>query len=198
MLVALVLGGCSDLVQQADATVDIAAEDTNQATQLRQDLLQRAPSWGGVRVAEDTEEQRGDISLTFSLPGRNLDAALGTIHSLDADVESQSIDVERGDVERTTTTAKEGTPSAGDDGQVTLRVNISSQPAAAGAGAVLRLVMAVFSIIGMVATALWISRAWKKRFGAEDSPRPRRRNIDVDLSDPPTQETPQVPRGPWN
>lgn len=194
---AVAVVGCSDLTQQADATVDIAAADSNQATQLRQDLLQRAPSWGGVRVGEDTSEQRGDISLTFSLPGRNLDAALGAIHALDADIESQSIDVERGDVERTTT-SQAGTPSADDDGQVTLEVNIGSQPDAAGAGALLRLVMAVFSIIGMVSTVLWIGRAWKRRFGTEDAPRPRRRNIDVDISDPPTQETPQVPRGPWN
>ena len=106
------------------------------------------------RCGRDTDEQRRH-PLTFSA-GRNLDAALGTIHSLDADV-SASIDVERGDVERDHH-RQGGTPSAGDDGQSALRVNISRSPAAP-AGRVLRLVMAVFSIIGMVATALWISRA---------------------------------------
>ncbi len=208
MIVGLLLAaaGCSDLGNQADATIRIDAEDRNQALQLRQELLQQAPSWGGVRVGEDTAEKEGEISLTFSLPGRNLDAAIGGIQSMDADVDSTSIDVDRKDVERTTTTAgaSGGTPSESDDGEITLRVDVTAAPEAAGAGAVLRLLMAVFSVIGMVASALWISHAWKRRFGREESPRPRRRiggadlDVDVDLSDPPTQETPRVPREPWN
>lgn len=202
-----ILAGCSDLGNQADATIRIDAQDRNQALQLRQELLQQAPSWGGVRVGEDTAEKEGEISLTFSLPGRNLDAAIGGIQSMDADVDSTSIDVEREDVERTTTTASSSGSSSqtADDGEITLRVDVTAAPEAAGAGAVLRLLMAIFSVIGMVATALWISQAWKRRFGREDPPRPRRRiggadldDVDVDLSDPPTQETPRVPREPWN
>ena len=189
----MVVAGCSDLANSADATVRIGAADRNQALRLRQDLLQQAPSWGGVRVGERTAEQEGDISLTFSLPGRNLDTALGNIGNLDAERRSTSIDVERDDVDRTATTVA-GTPSEGSDGEVTLKVEISSEQEA-GAGAVLRLVMAIFSVVGMVATAMWVANAWRRRFGRHDTPRPPR---NIDLSDPPTEETPRVPRAPWN
>jgi hypothetical protein len=195
MVVAIVLGvaACSDLGNDADATVRIDASDRNQALRLRQDVLQQASTWGGVRVGEQTAEQEGDITLTFSLPGRNLDTALGNIGTLDAERRSTSIDVDREDVDRTATTVA-GTPAEGSDGQITLRVEIASEPEA-GAGALLRLVMAVFSVVGMVATALWVANAWKRRFGRAEPTRPPR---NIDLSDPPTEETPRVPRAPWN
>jgi hypothetical protein len=61
-----------------------------------------------------------------------------------------------------------------------------------GAGALVQLVMAVFSVVGMVATAGWVMRWWRARRPGTEPPR---RNIDrVDLrDDPPTQETPRVP-----
>ena len=52
--------------------------------------------------------------------------------------------------------------------------------------------MAVFSVVGIVATVGWIVNWWRRR---GDRTVPPRRNIDrVDLrEDPPTQETPRVP-----
>lgn len=193
--VATLLAACSDLASSADATVRIEAEDRNQALRLRQELMSQASTWGGVRVGERTAEKEGDISLTFSLPGKNLDAALGNIQTLDAQVDSTSIDVDRQDVDRTATTTA-GTQSSDGDGQIELRVEIAADEPAAGAGALLRLVMAIFSVVGMAATAVWILHAWRRRFGRTETVRPPR-NI-VDLSDPPTEETPRVPRAPWN
>jgi hypothetical protein len=181
-------------VNDADATVRLDVADRNQALRLRQEVLQQASSWGGIRVGEESAEQEGDITLEFSLPGRNLDTALGNIGTLDAERRSTSIDVDPEDVDRTATTVA-GTPSEGSDGRITLRVEISSEQDA-GAGALLRLVMAIFSVVGMVATALWIGNAWKRRFGRHDPPRTPR--TIVDISDPPTEETPRVPRAPWN
>lgn len=176
----------------------IDAADRPQALRLRQDLLDQAPSWGGVRVGERTAEQAGDISLTFSLPGRNLDAALGSINRLDADIDTTDIDVDRAAVDRTATTAANpsfrGTAPASAPEQVRLRVDIAAR-AQPGAGALLRLVMAVFSVVGMVATVVWIVGAWRRRF-SEERPQRRRRRV-VDISDPPTEETPVVPRDPW-
>lgn len=194
VVVTVAFTGCSGLGDQADATVKITAKDGAQALRLRQDLLDQSASWGGVRVGEKTTEKEGDTSLTFSLPGHDLDAALGAIHRLDAQIDSTDIAVERTDVDRTATTAS-STPSARNptDGQILLRVDVSSRPQA-GAGALLRLVMAVFSVIGMVATALWVTGAWKRRFSRQ---RPERRRSIVDISDPPTAETPTVRGDPW-
>lgn len=193
---------CSELGNQADATVKIEAADRPQALRLRQDLLDQAASWGGVRVGERTAEQQGDISLTFSLPGRNLDAALGSINRLDADIDSTDIDVDRSAVDRTATTAASrsprtgtsGNPTGDADGQIHLRVDIAAK-AGPGAGALVRLVMAIFSVVGMVATVMWVVGAWRRRF-SQERPQRRRRRI-VDISDPPTEETPVVPRDPW-
>ena len=62
--------------------------------------------------------------------------------------------------------------------------------------AFLQLIMAVFSVVGMVATAGWIMRWWRRR--GERTVPPRRRIDRVDLRDgPPTQETPAIPPDPW-
>jgi hypothetical protein len=191
-----VLAGCSDLTNSADATVVLQAEDQPAVLRLRQELLDQAASWGGVRVGEKTAEQQGDTALTFSLPGQNLDAALGSIGRLDAKVASTSIDVQPEQVDRnapSTTVAPGADPS--EAGRVRLRVEIGSETTA-GAGAVLRLVMAVFSVVGMVATVLWIGSWWRRR-QHPDEPRPRRARVLDITGDPPTQETPQVPRDPW-
>lgn len=187
---------CSDLGNQDDATVRIEAADRPQALKLRQELLDGAASWGGVRVGERSAEQEGDVSLTFSLPGRNLDAALGAINHLDADIDSTDIDVERSDVDRsaTPTTAERGAQDQA-AGQIRLRVVVVGH-SHAGLGAVLRFVMAVFSLIGMLATVLWIRGAWRRRSSSRAARR-RPRSI-VDLSDPPTEETPIVRGDPWS
>ena len=187
------LAGCSGLTDQADATVVLQAEDQPAVLRLRQELLDQAGSWGGVRVGESTAEQQGDTALTFSLPGQNLDAALGSIGRLDARIASTSIDVKPEQVDRN---APPTTSGGGDTGpeRIRLRVEIGAEDTA-GAGAVLRLVMAVFSVVGMVATALWVLNWWRRRHG--DPPEGRRARV-VDITgDPPTQETPQVPRDPW-
>ncbi len=198
VVVALATGACSELGNRADATVKIDARDRPEALRLRQELLDQSSTWGGIRIGERTVEQEGDISLTFSLPGKNLDAALGSINHLDAQIDSTDIDVDRTDVDRTVTTVTTGTSrdadAAASDGQIRLRVEIAATPEP-GAGAFLRLVMAVFSVIGMVATVMWISHAWGRRFPKE--PPERRRRTIVDISDPPTAETPIVPRDPW-
>lgn len=197
-VIALATGACSELGNRADATVKIDARDRPEALRLRQELLDQSSTWGGIRIGERTVEQEGDISLTFSLPGKNLDAALGSINHLDAQIDSTDIDVDRTDVDRTATTVATGTSRGTDanasDGQIRLQVLIASKPDT-GAGALLRLVMAVFSVIGMVATVLWVKSLWKRRF-PKDPPERRRRTI-VDISDPPTAETPIVPRDPW-
>jgi len=196
----ITVSGCSDLTDRADVTITIDAQDRAHALRLRQELLDQASSWSGVRVGERTTERDGDTSLTFSLPGRNLDAALGSIQRLDGEMDSTRIDVDRSEVDRNTpsTSAPAGTRSAADDGEITLRVDIQSSTRA-GAGAFLRLLMSLFSVIGMVATVMWIGNAWRRRF---PRPRPPARRRVIDLGgDPPTEQTPMVPRdprNPWN
>lgn len=196
----VVLTGCSDLTDRADATVTIDAQDRAHALRLRQELLDQSSSWGGVRVGERTTERDGDASLTFSLPGRNLDAALGSIRRLDGELDSTRIDVDRSEIDRNapSTSAPAGTRSDADDGEITLRVDVQSSTPA-GAGAFVRLVMSLFSVVGMVATVMWIGNAWRRRFPRERPPQ-RRRVIDLG-GDPPTEQTPTVPRdprNPWN
>ncbi len=212
LAVAVAASGCSDLGNHADATVSIQANDASDALQLRQKLLSQAQTWGGARIGEKTEEQSGDVSLTFSLPGRNLDGAIDAVRAMGAQVDSTSVDVNRDEIERTTSTKPDkpasGSADAAHDGEVTLQVVVTADSQPAGAGAALRLIMAIFSLVGMAATVRWVADRWRQRFGHTQDRRRRRRRIsdpdpldpsvDIDLSDPPTQETPRVPRGPWN
>lgn len=195
LVTSVAVTGCSDLNGDAGATVRIDASDRPQAMRIRQDILDRAPSWGGVRVGEQTAESEGDISLTFALPGRNLDAALGSLDRLGVAIDSTKIDVDRSDVDRNATTTAPRSPSGdGSDGDIRLHVQITAKPAG-GAGALLRFVMAAFSVVGVVATVRWCTDAWRRRFGRDR--RQRRRRSVVDISDPPTEETPIVGRDPW-
>lgn len=215
LVIALVAAGCSDIGNRADATVSIQAKDVNDALQVRQKLLAQAQTWGGARIGEQTDEQEGNVSLTFSLPGRNLDGAIDAVRAMGPQVDSTSVDVDRNEIERTTTTkpnkgATSATTDATDatDGEVTLQVKVAANPAPAGAGAALRLIMAIFSLIGIAASTKWVADKYKQRFGHPDDRRRSRRRIgepdpidpscDIDLSDPPTQETPHVPPAPWN
>ena len=190
------LAGCSDLTNRADATVVLEAADRAAVLRLRQELLDQAGSWGGVRVGESTAERQGDTALTFSLPGRNLDAALGSIGRLDAVVASTSIDVTPEQVDRSAAPATTATTrDTANPDRVWLRVAIGEQSTAAGPGAALRLVMTLFSVVGMVATGLWVTRILRRRH--EEPPRRARARVLDITGDPPTQETPRVPRQPW-
>lgn len=190
---ALAGAGCSDLLDtnSADAVVQIEADDQAQVLVTRQEVLASAATWGGTRVGEETTEA-DRTALEFTLPGQNLELALSAISDLDARVVSTTIDVDAEQIDRAPTTTAEGaSPPDPADRQVRLRVEVTESPSA-GAGAFLQLVMAIFSVIGVVATIGWILNWWRRR---GDRTVPPRRNIDrVDLrDDPPTQETPRVP-----
>ena len=138
----------------------------------------------GEQTTKPTESE-----LEFMLPGENLEMALGALGRLDARVVSTTIDVDAEQIERTTTTDSDGKTEDSTDGQVRLRVEVT-EASPTGAGAVLRLVMALFSVIGIVATVMWVLNWWRRR-GEPDAPK---RQIErFDLRDPPTQETPRVP-----
>jgi hypothetical protein len=192
-LVLTGLSGCSDLLDtnSADAVVQIEADDQEQVLLTRQEVLTSASTWGGTRVGEQTTEAN-ETALEFTLPGENLEIALAAISGLDARVVSTTIDVEADQIDRAPTTTVEGDePPDPAETQVRLRVEVS-EATPAGAGAFLQLLMAVFSVIGIIATVGWIVNWWRRR---GDRTVPPRRNIDrVDLrEDPPTQETPRVP-----
>jgi len=191
---ALVGAGCSDLLDtgRSDAVVVIEADDQDGVLRTRQEVLASAPTWGGTRVGEETTAG-SETALEFLLPGESLEIALGALGRLEARVVSTTIDVDVDQIERPTTTP-EGEEPDPDANKVRLRVEVG-QTAPAGAGALLRVVMALFSVVGMVATVMWIVNWWRRR--AEHLP-PRRRlgtgDRTLDLrSDPPTQETPRVP-----
>jgi hypothetical protein len=191
--VALLVGGCSGLLDtdSVDAVVQIEADDQAQVLRTRQELLASADTWGGTRVGEQTVAA-DETALEFTLPGQNLEIALGAIGELDARVVATTIDVDAEQLDRTPPTTAEGeAPPEPADTQVRLRVEVT-EATPAGAGAFLQLIMAVFSIIGVVATVGWIVGWWRRR---GERTVPPRRNIDrVDLrDDPPTQETPRVP-----
>lgn len=192
-LALAVLGGCSDLLdtKSADAVVQIEADDQAEVLLTRQEVLASATTWGGTRVGEQTTEAN-ETALEFTLPGENLEIALSAISALDARVVATTIDVDAEQIDRAPATTVEGAdPPDPADAQVRLRVEVT-EATPAGAGAFLQLVMAVFSVIGMVATVGWIMKWWRRRGNRTVPPR---RNIDrVDLrEDPPTQETPRVP-----
>jgi len=196
LLLATVGTGCSSLgSDKADVVLRLEAEDRAALQRTRHEVLTSAGTWGGTRVAEESTEP-DETALEFSLPGQNLDIALGALNALDAETVETLIDVDPEQVDRTTA-PPEG-ESAGEVPSVRLRVEVT-EAAAAPAGALGRMVLAIFSVIGMVATAGWVLKLWRRRGEALEQRAPRIRNIDrVDLrEDPPTQETPQVPPG-WN
>jgi hypothetical protein len=193
LVVVLGATGCSDLLDtgQADAVIQLEADDQDQVLLTRQDVLASAPTWGGTRVGEQTTEPN-ETALEFTLPGENLELALSAISELDARVVGRTIDVDPSQVDRTPTTTEPGQdPPDPAERQVRLRVEVT-EAAPAGAGAFVQLLMALFSVIGVVATVGWVLR-WRR--GRHPTAPPPRRNIDrVDLrEEPPTQETPRVP-----
>lgn len=188
------LSGCSDLMgSQADVTVRLEVSDQPAVMRTRQEVLASAPSWGGVRVGEQSADV-GDSALEFTLPGQNLEIALGALDALDATVVSTDIDVETSQVIRTTAPPDSGDASAGDREQVRMRVEVSPR-ASEGVETAVRFVFAVFSVIGMVATVRWLRSLIGRRRSRRSGP-PARAIDRVDLrDDPPTEETPRVPPG---
>ncbi|MEX0767356.1 MAG: hypothetical protein WD029_02680 [Microthrixaceae bacterium] len=205
----LLATSCGDLLSsnQADAVVKIEADDQPAVLQTRQEILTSAASWGGTRVGEETT-QPNQTALEFSLPGENLEIALGALGRLDARVVATEIDVEAQQIDRSQSsatssesgeTSDSASPAKPAENKVRLRVEVT-QAASAGTGGFLRLIMAIFSLIGMVATAMWITNKVKGR--SKPKSRPPRRRIATSTSssfedpptlDPPTQETPRVP-----
>lgn len=201
-LVAVLLAGCSGLLgaSSADVVVQLEAKDQRQVKRVRSDVLSSASTWGGVRVGEQTGDV-GDSALEFTLPGANLDIALGSLGDVDARVVSTEIDVDPAQIERPSTPAAEGgSDQEATAGQVRLRVEVSAEPEG-GLGSIVRLAMSVFSLIGVVATYRWLRDAFGRRTGerrTRNTPSVgtrTRRSIDrFDLrDDPPTQETPRIP-----
>lgn len=188
--------GCSGLgSSDADVVLRLEAEDRPALQRTRQEVLASAGTWGGTRVGEETTEP-DETAVVFSLPGQNLDMAIGALNALDAETVETRIDVDPEQVDRTTAPPEGEEPAEVEP--VRLRVEVVEAPPAP-AGSLGRMVLAIFSVIGMVATVGWVLKLWRRRGEALERRAPRVRNIDrVDLrEDPPTQETPRVPPG-WN
>ena len=197
-LVAMILlaTSCGDLLDtnQADAVVKIEADDQPAVLQTRQEILASASTWGGTRVGEETIRP-DETALEFSLPGESLEIALGALGRLDARVVATKIDVDAQQIDRAQAPVGSGTEGANPDpadSKVRLRVEVT-QASPVGAGGFVRLIMAIFSLIGMVATAIWV-RNWIKGRSKPPTRRPRRKIENIaTFEDPPTQETPRVP-----
>jgi len=195
-LVAFLATSCGDLLSThpADAVVKIEADDQPAVLQTRQEILASASTWGGTRVGEETTRP-DETALEFSLPGQNLEIALGALGRLDARVVATKIDVEAQQIDRAQVPSTvAGSTSAPDpaDSAVRLRVEVAQAPAV-GAGGFLRFVMAIFSLVGMAATAIWVTN-WVKGRSQPKAPRRARRIENIaTVEDPPTQETPRVP-----
>lgn len=191
-LVLAIASGCSGLSSKSDVVVKLEVEDPSAVQRVRHEVLTGAGTWGGTRVAEESTTPE-EIALEFSLPGQNLDMAIGALDALDANRVETRIDVDPEQVDRTTT------PPEGEDAEPAdpVRLRVEVVEASGSSGSLGRMVLAIFSVIGMVATALWVLGLWRRRRDEMDVTMPRVRNIDrVDLrEDPPTQETPQVPPG---
>lgn len=196
MSVATLLSGCSDLIgdTKADVVLELEADDEAQVLRTRQEVLASAPTWSGTRVVERTSSPDESV-LEFTLPGGDLDLALSSLGQLDARLVTTEIDVDPEQLDRTPPTTATGDGPAGgtDPGERTVRLRVLVKEASpAGVGPLLQLVMAVFSLVGMVATVGWVLRWWRDR-GDRALP-PRRRIERLDLrEDPPTEETPRVP-----
>jgi hypothetical protein len=188
----LALTGCGAMfgAGRADVTVQLEAGDRAQMMRVRQEVLSGAATWGGVRVGEQTGDV-GTAALEFTLPGENLDIALGAIDEVDARVVSTEIDVDAKQLRRDAPLPDEGAraPSPPDD--VRLRIEVT-EAAAAGPETLLRSLMALFTVIGIVSSGRWLLGLMRPRSSA--GRRPPRRIDRADLErDPPTQENPQVP-----
>jgi hypothetical protein len=192
VLAALALTGCGGMfgARGADVTVQLEAGDRAQVMRVRQEVLSGAATWGGVRVGERTGDV-GTAALEFTLPGENLDIALGAVNQVDARVMSTEIDVDAEQLRRVVPPADEGARSPSPPEDVRLRIEVN-EAAAAGPETFVRSMMALFTVIGIVASGRWLLGLMRPRSSA--GRRPPRRIDRADLeSDPPTQENPQVP-----
>ena len=176
LVAALAPAACSDLLAESeDVVVRLEAADRAAVRRVRQDVLAAAPDFGGVRVGEQTVDT-GSSALVFSLPGDRLDIALGLLERLDAEVVETDIDVDVRQLERdaadapsTDDTGRRGAAGA-DDGIVRLRVEVEER-AGTGLEGALRALMALFSVVGVVATARWA----RERLGGTPPGAPPRR-----------------------
>ena len=156
------LAGCTSITEsKADATVKLQAEDQPAVLRLRQEILTGAKTWGAVRIGEESSDSDRDSVLVFSLPGPNLDAALGGLNRLDATIESTDIDVAPEKLDRNvTTTIASGTPKESESQNIRLKVEIEADRGA-GFGGFFRLVMAILSVVGAIVTFRWAIRGWR-------------------------------------
>jgi len=156
------LVGCSSITEsKADATVKLQAEDQPAVLRLRQEILTGSKTWGAVRIGEESSDSDRDSVLVFSLPGPNLDAALGGLNRLDATIESTDIDVDPEKLDRSvTTTIASGTAAETESQNIRLKVQIEAARGA-GFGGFFRLLMAIFSVVGVIVTFRWAVRGWR-------------------------------------
>lgn len=194
-------GGCGAVTGRADATLELSVPSPSDVADLSTQVMNLAPSWGATRVGE-TSEEGGDVAtLTFSLPGPRLDQAVTALENIDgAEVVSTDIAVDFGQIDR----------AAAEPEPVELQVVMESRASpSGGAGPLLRLVMALFSVVGMLALAWWAWERWQDRRderlpSMSDGAVRRVRRPVTDLRDgtdrwgdghgPDTQENPTIPR----
>ena len=141
-----------------------------------------------MRSASDSDR---DSVLVFSLPGPNLDAALGGLNRLDATIESTDIDVDPEKLDRSvTTTIASGTAAETESQNIRLKVQIEAARGA-GFGGFFRLLMAIFSVVGVIVTFRWAVRGWRH---LEDRWRARRDDRRDDGPGGPTGRTTRTDR----
>jgi hypothetical protein len=173
------VGGCDELVRR-DPEVVVRLEAPRELIEPRlvPEFRDLAGSWGATRVGESTDES-GDASLTFSLPAARVDQALTAIRQVGSTdgvrIVSTAVDLEPTRVDAAP--EPDGTGPAAAD--VELRIDMSSGGPEAGTGVMVRFVMALFSVVGMLATPylLWLWWTGRTRRPADDatdsSPPPR-------------------------
>ncbi|MGB6058674.1 MAG: hypothetical protein WBF71_10450 [Microthrixaceae bacterium] len=198
------LTSCSDLLEpnKPDAVVSIPVEGAKSLDEARKEVKEEATAIGGVRVGEDTTDP-DRVVLEFMLPGKNLDAAVAALERLNANsatpgAVSTEVDVDEKKLteEASTDPAKGSGGKAKDEeaGRVRLRVEIAKEAGSSALVTALGAMMLLFSIIGLVTSIRWLLR--KLGMGRRQELGPPSRRVgrpDLDL-DPPTQETPLVPR----
>ncbi|MGB3412026.1 MAG: hypothetical protein WBA45_12610 [Microthrixaceae bacterium] len=198
------LTSCSDLLEpnKPDAVVSIPVEGSKSLDEARKEVKEEAAAVGGVRVGEDTTDP-DQVVLEFMLPGKNLDAAVAALERLNDDSVSPGsvsteVDVDENKLteDSSTKSAKGSTGTSKDEeaGRVRLRVEIAKEAGSSALVTALGAMMLLFSIIGLITSFRWVLR--KLGMGRRHEVGPPSRRVgrpDLDL-DPPTQETPLVPR----
>lgn len=198
------LTSCSDLLEpnKPDAVVSIPVEGAKSLDEARKEVKEEAAAVGGVRVGEDTTDP-DRVVLEFMLPGKNLDAAVAALERMNDDSVSPGsvsteVDVDENKLteDASTNSTKGSTGKTKDEeaGRVRLRVEISKEASSSALVTTLGAMMLLFSIIGLITSFRWGLRKLGMGRRHEVGP-PSRRVERPDLGlDPPTQETPLVPR----